>query len=127
MDSVKEEAAMNNSVGQKILLEPIAALEKPMKKSKRKWMIIGGAAASLLGKPRFTADIDAVIAIGDEDILAILRLANEMGLAPRIKKAADFAKKNKALLLMWKIFLNKDTFPIGAESVCKMGACAGSG
>lgn len=99
MDFLKERLKMRRSRELKILLEPISALEKVMKQSKCKWMIIGGVAASLLGKPRFTADIDAIATIEDEEILGILKSASKRGFMPRIKKPIEFAKRNRVLLL----------------------------
>lgn len=81
------------------LLEPLSDLQKMMRKCKCLWMVIGGMAASLLGKPRFTADVDIVILINDEDILHILELAEQFGFKARPKNPVEFAKKNRVLLL----------------------------
>ncbi len=43
------------------LLEPLAALQRLLTQFDNQGVIIGGIAASLLGQPRFTADLDAVI------------------------------------------------------------------
>lgn len=84
------------------LFEPIAAVRKLMVKSGYRWMIIGGVAASLLGKPRFTADVDIVTRIDDENIAGFLKLAGRLGLNPRVKDAAGFARENRVLLLRQK-------------------------
>ena len=123
MDFVKE-IPMMRSGSLRILLEPIAALEKAMKKSKCRWMIIGGVAASLLGKPRFTADIDAVVSIGDKEISGILKMMNRMGFTPRIKKAEEFAKKNRVLLLRHKksninLDMSLGTLPFEGEAIAR--------
>lgn len=81
------------------LLKPIIALQNLMAASKSPWTIIGGVAASLLGKPRFTADVDAVILVDSEKIPKILKDAKKFGLKPRIKDPVSFAKKNRVLLL----------------------------
>lgn len=83
----------------KHLLQPLSSLEKLMKKVGCPWMIIGGIASGLLGKPRFTADIDIVILINDEYISKVLKLARESGFKPRIKNILSFARKNRVLLL----------------------------
>ena len=83
----------------KHLLEPFSDLQKLMEKCKCPWMVIGGMAASLLGKPRFTADVDIVILIDDEDILHILELAGQLSFKTRPKNPVEFAKKNRVLLL----------------------------
>lgn len=81
------------------LLEPLSALERLMKKTRSPWMIIGGVAASLLGKPRFTADVDVVVLIDDEDISGFLKSAERFGFRSRIANPIEFAKKNRILLL----------------------------
>lgn len=83
----------------KNLLKPLSSLEKLMKRAGCPWMIIGGVASGLLGKPRFTADIDIVILIEDKDVSDILRLAEELGFKRRIKDALGFANINRVLLL----------------------------
>lgn len=84
------------------LLEPISALQQLMNACGCPWMIIGGVAASLLGKPRFTGDVDIVILIDNEerDLAYILERAIRFGFRPRIKDAAGFAQKNRVLLLV---------------------------
>jgi hypothetical protein len=82
------------------LLKPLSALQKLMEKSNCPWMIIGGIAASLLGKPRFTADVDVVILLEDDkDISTVLKLAKKFGFSPRIKNPVKFAQKNNVLLI----------------------------
>jgi len=62
-------------------------------------MVIGGMAASLLGKPRFTADVDIVVLIDDEYVSHILELAEQLGFKARPKNPVEFAEKNRVLLL----------------------------
>jgi predicted nucleotidyltransferase len=82
------------------LMEPLSALKELLEDGGYRWMIIGGVAASLLGKPRFTADVDVVALIEDEDLPVILKTAKKLGFKPRIKGAAEFALKNRVLLLI---------------------------
>ena len=81
------------------LLEPLIALQNLIERYDNQGVIIGGIAASLLGKPRFTADIDAVILLGVEDIPNLFDAASEQGITPRIADAEVFARKNRVLLL----------------------------
>lgn len=83
----------------KILLEPLVSMQKLMQEARCAWATIGGVAVSLLAKPRFTADVDIVALIKDEDIPRIIKIAKRYGLSQRIKNAAAFAKKNRVLLL----------------------------
>ena len=83
----------------KPLLEPLSALERLLEKTGCQWMIIGGVAASLLGKPRFTADVDVVALVEDKELSNLLKVAKRLGFKARIKDTVEFAKKNKVLLL----------------------------
>lgn len=87
--------------GLKPLLEPLSALQQLMSACACPWMVIGGVAASLLGKPRFTGDVDIVILLDDEkkNLASVLKMAIRFGFHPRIKDAAEFAQNNKVLLL----------------------------
>jgi hypothetical protein len=62
-------------------------------------VIIGGIAVSLLGTPRFTADLDAVFLLSINDIPIILHEASLREIEPRIHDAEAFARKNRVLLL----------------------------
>jgi len=81
------------------LLEPLIALQNLIEDSGFQSVIIGGIAASLLGKPRFTADLDAVILASIEDIPALIDAAGEQGIVMRIVDAEAFAQKYRVLLL----------------------------
>ena len=83
----------------KPLLEPLSVLKRLLEKTGCQWMLIGGVAASLLGKPRFTADIDAVALIEDEKLANLLKVAKRLGFKARIKDAVEFAQQNRVLLL----------------------------
>lgn len=63
-------------------------------------MIIGGVAASLLGRPRTTRDVDAVVWIEDpKDWARFLTVAQAQGLTPRIDDPIAFAQRARVLLL----------------------------
>jgi len=81
------------------LLEPLIALQNLIEHYDNQGVIIGGIAASLLGKPRFTADIDAVILLSIEDLPELIDAASEQDIAPRIADAEAFARKYRILLL----------------------------
>jgi predicted nucleotidyltransferase len=61
---------------------------------------IGGLAANLLGRPRITKDVDAVVLLGDLKLESFLAAGARFGFAPRINDAAKFATKNRVLLLI---------------------------
>ena len=61
---------------------------------------IGGLAANLLGRPRITKDVDAVVLLGNLQVESFLAAAARFGFAPRISDATKFAAKNRVLLLI---------------------------
>ena len=65
-------------------------------------IIIGGIAANLLGKPRFTADIDTLIFLPEENLDDFLKKAEKYGIIPRIEDALEFAKRKRVFLLKHK-------------------------
>ena len=81
------------------LLEPLLALQRLLEHFDNQGVIIDGIAASLLGKPRFTADLDAVILLSIEGLPELIDVAREQGIMTRIADAESFARKNRVLLL----------------------------
>lgn len=84
-------------------LEPfratIESLQRLLLKYDNRGVIIGGIAVGLLGKPRFTADVDALFLLSTQDIPQFLELARAENIIPRIQNAEEFARKNRVLLL----------------------------
>lgn len=84
-------------------LEPfraaIESLQRLLNKYNNRGVIIGGIAVGLLGKPRFTADVDAVFLLSTQDVPQFLELARAENIIPRIQNAEEFARKNRVLLL----------------------------
>ena len=62
-------------------------------------IIIGGIAASLLGRPRLTADVDALLLLSIDELPFLIEVAAQEGLVPRITDAQDFARRHRVLLL----------------------------
>lgn len=62
-------------------------------------MVIGGAAVALLGRPRITRDVDAVIWLSEDRWEQFLAAGARFGLSPRIKRALEFAAQHRVLLL----------------------------
>jgi len=99
MGKTKREGSQSAPSGITPLLEPLMALQRLLEHFDNQGVIIGGIAASLLGKPRFTADLDALILLGVEDLPKLVDAASEQGITPRIADAEIFARKNRVLLL----------------------------
>ena len=62
-------------------------------------MIIGGVAASVLGRPRLTQDVDALAVLPEADWAEAARLAPQYKILPRIEDALQFAKRSRVLLM----------------------------
>jgi predicted nucleotidyltransferase len=84
-------------------LEPfraaIESLQRLLDQFDNRGVIIGGIAVGFLGKPRFTADVDAMFLLSTQDIPKFLELASAENIRPRIQNAEEFARKNRVLLL----------------------------
>jgi hypothetical protein len=61
--------------------------------------IIGGIAASILGRPRVTRDIDALVMLDGEAWEGLLIASRQFGFSPRLSDALQFARTNRVLLL----------------------------
>lgn len=81
------------------LLAPLTALQRLMARFDNQGIIIGGIAASLLGRPRLTADVDAMLLLSIEELPLLMEVAAQEGLVPRITDAQDFARRHRVLLL----------------------------
>jgi hypothetical protein len=81
------------------LVAALEALEECLQHADRRAIIVGGLAASLLGRPRLTRDIDALADIADDDLELIIESAAATGIEPRIDDARDFAIRSRVLPL----------------------------
>jgi hypothetical protein len=61
--------------------------------------VIGGVAASLLGRPRVTRDIDAVVLVPDRDWRKFVALGARHRFVPRRADALSFAEVTRVLLM----------------------------
>ncbi len=62
-------------------------------------VVIGGVAASLLGRPRVTRDVDAVVLLDESNWGAFLAAGAQFGCVPRLSDALAFAQKARVLLV----------------------------
>ena len=90
---------MNQPKGIEPFLEPLESLQRLLSRFNERGVIIGGAAVSILGKARYTEDIDAMFLLSIKDIPQLLEAASEEGIEPRIDNAAEFARKSRVVLL----------------------------
>lgn len=61
--------------------------------------VIGGVAASLLGRARFTRDVDAVVLVDEERWDSFLASGEQFGFLPRLPDAVAFARQSRMLLV----------------------------
>ena len=80
-------------------LSAIHDLIKWLKSQRVRGVVIGGVAASLLGRPRTTQDIDVLILLTAERWRDFLANGKRYGFIPRIKDALAFVEENRVLLL----------------------------
>ncbi|MBM5810407.1 MAG: nucleotidyl transferase AbiEii/AbiGii toxin family protein [Gammaproteobacteria bacterium] len=62
-------------------------------------ILVGGVAVSLLGRPRFTRDIDALVDLDEARWPALLAAARAVDIVPRIDDPLEFARRSRVLLL----------------------------
>lgn len=84
------------------LMPSLNAVQVIFKQFSDKGVIIRGVAASLLGKPRLTADVDAVIILPMKELPQLIEVAKQVGLFPCITDAEGFAHSHHVLLLRHK-------------------------
>ena len=81
-------------------LGPLADLMTWWRRSKVRGMIIGGLAVALLGRPRVTRDVDAVILLDESRWAEFLDKGEQFSFFPRLPDILEFAKQNRVLLLV---------------------------
>jgi len=82
------------------LMNPLGALQQLLEKYKGRSIIIGGVASSLLGKPRLTADLDALILMRVDELPDLINNAEMVGFEGRIPDVLKFAQRNRIVLLL---------------------------
>ena len=81
------------------LLDALADLMQWLDAANIPSMVIGGVAASVLGQPRLTQDIDALAILPEAEWAAAVATAASHGILPRIESPLDFARRSRVLLM----------------------------
>lgn len=81
------------------LLSTLRDLVSWLKAKRVQGLIIGGVAASILGRPRVTCDVDALVLLDEKDWGEFLSAGTEFGFVARVTNPLDFARKAKVLLV----------------------------
>ena len=67
--------------------------------TKMPFMVIGGIAASILGQPRLTQDVDVLAILPEADWANAVSTAATYDIVPRIENPVDFAHRSRVLLM----------------------------
>ncbi len=81
------------------LLAALADLMKWLDAANVPSMVIGGVAASVLGQPRLTHDVDALAILPEGEWANAVSTAARHGILPRIENPLDFARRSRVLLM----------------------------
>ncbi len=87
-------------------------------------IIIGGVAASLLGRPRVTRDVDALVIVDEKEWELFLVNGQTYGFVPRLSEPLKFAHQARVLLLRHEtsgidIDIAFGALPFEAESISR--------
>jgi hypothetical protein len=85
---------------------------------------IGGVAASILGKPRLTRDIDVTLMLDLSDVQILVLAASAVNITPRIPDELEFARRSRVLLLQHEptgigIDISLGAMPFEAEAIAR--------
>jgi hypothetical protein len=81
------------------LLAALADLMKWLDAAGMPSMVIGGVAASVLGRPRLTQDVDALAILPEAKWADAISTAARHGILPRIENPLEFARQSRVLLM----------------------------
>ena len=90
---------MSNQKDLEPFFEPLESLQNLLAQFDNQGVIIGGIAAGILGKARYTDDLDAVFLLSVLDVQRLLDAAEKEGIGPRIENVIDFARRTRVVLL----------------------------
>jgi hypothetical protein len=80
-------------------LGPLADLMAWWRRARVKGMIIGGLAVALLGRPRTTRDVDAVILLDESAWPRFFAQGKRFSFQPRVDDLLSFARQHRVLLV----------------------------
>jgi hypothetical protein len=89
---------MSNSVADS-LLGALEALMTILRSADVPVVVVDGIAVSLLGRPRFTRDIAALVDFDEARWPAIIEAGRPVGIAPRVDDALEFARRTRSATL----------------------------
>ena len=90
---------MPNDGGLKKFERTLKDLLSWFKAAKTRGVVIGGIAVGLIGRPRLTEDVDALVFLEEEQWDSFINIGSQFGFRPRISDPLIFADKNRVLLM----------------------------
>ena len=81
------------------LLHALAAVSEWLDAGPTPGAIVGGVAASILGRPRLTEDVDVLVLLEREGWSSFLAAGEAFGFFPRVDDALGFAEESRVLLV----------------------------
>lgn len=90
---------MSESAELEPLVSALNALARWFEREGIEGAIVGGVAASLLGRPRMTRDVDAVVLVDEYGWERFVDSGRRSGFDPRIDDPIEFARRTRVLLM----------------------------
>ncbi len=81
------------------LMAALGAVQQLLERYDDRGLVVGGVAASLLGSARYTGDVNVMLILSTTRLGELLAETGQLGFAPRIQDAEDFARRHRVLLL----------------------------
>ncbi|MBI3990201.1 MAG: nucleotidyltransferase [candidate division NC10 bacterium] len=87
-------------------------------------VVIGGVAASFLGRPRLTRDVDVLVLLDEGRWEEFLALGARFGFLPRLPNTLTFARQTRVLLVRHEpsgidVDISSGTLPFEEESIAR--------
>ena len=108
------ERIVSEAPGLAPLVAALQALVELVRAAGGRGVVIGGVAASILGRPRLTRDVDAMLLLPDADWERFIDLARAAGFDPRLPDVLAFARRSRVFLFRHRAAVSTPT----SQSVC---------
>jgi hypothetical protein len=117
---------MNNALNEP-LYEAVTQLQAVFRQLGVDVVVIGGVAVGLVGRPRYTKDLDAMVIYDTADAERLLDALHQAGFKPRLSGMADLARKAHIVDLNTRIDKQSGWSLDVADSINDNGQISGFG